>query len=372
MTKKILFITEDYICGGVATVSQTLKQAINLDCNYQMDIGLLNSRNDYAGFKPVFILNQHEAKNKVMKLFRLFSDSLKLSRKISGYDIIIVNGDLFQVVIPVWIFSLFKKIRVIAWVHACLDKVKYYPNQLIKSIHCIGLKSFTQIVCVSHESARSLAAYAGAEISTRIEVIYNPFIITELEKALPIADLDNRKIKIIVLGRLVAEKNFALLIRALSMLQNKNLQLIICGEGSEKNALIEEAIALNVYEQLLFVGQTDNPLGYIAASDILVSTSTTEALPSVIIEALALSKVIIATDTGAREILTHGCGVIIPVNEPAILAQAIEKVINDELLRKQLIQNRHLALKPFMIENVIPYWLKTFARLFENDAKNLY
>ena len=365
MNRKILFITEDYICGGVAVVSQTLSLAINKLNGYQMDIGLLNSRNDYVGFKPLFVLNQHEARNKVMKLFRLFSDTLKLSRKIVDYDIIIVNGDLFQVAIPVWILSRFKKIKVIAWVHACLDKVKYYPNQIIKAFHCMGLKTFAQIVCVSNESAKGLISYMGSfpAAESKITVIYNPFAIAELEKTRSTVELGNRKIKIIVLGRLVAEKNFSLVIKALNILQNKDIQLIICGDGIEKNALIKESMELNVYDQLLFIGQTDNPLGYIAASDILVSTSITEALPSVVIEGLALSKVVIATDTGAREILTHNCGIIIPVNDVTALTQAIKRVIGDKLLQKQLIENKDMALQPFMIKNIIPCWLEVFERL---------
>lgn len=363
MNRKILFITEDYICGGVAVVSRTLSSAINKLNDYQMDIGLLNSRNDYAGFKPLFVLNQREARNKVIKLFRLFSDTLKLSRKIVDYDIIIVNGDLFQVAIPVWILSRFKKIKVIAWVHACLDKVKYYPNQIIKKIHCQALRAFTQIVCVSHESARGLVSYAGGGITTKIRIIYNPFAIAELEKTLPVAGFNNGKIKVIALGRLVVEKNFLLVIKALGLLQNKNLQLIICGEGVEKDALIEESMALKVYDQLLFTGQIGNPLAYIAASDILVSTSMTEALPSVVVEGLALSKIVIATDTGAREILTHNCGIIIPVNDVTALTQAIKRVIGDKLLQKQLIENKDLALQPFMIENIIPCWLEVFERL---------
>jgi glycosyltransferase involved in cell wall biosynthesis len=91
-------------------------------------------------------------------------------------------------------------------------------------------------------------------------------------------------------------------------------------------------------------------------SDIVVLPSYREGLPKSLIEACAVGRPIITTDTqGCRECVIEGFnGYLVPVKDTALLAQRMEELINDREKRNTMGKNsRKLAEKEFSIKNVI-------------------
>jgi glycosyltransferase involved in cell wall biosynthesis len=77
-------------------------------------------------------------------------------------------------------------------------------------------------------------------------------------------------------------------------------------------------------------GDVPNPLPYMKWAAVLALSSVMEALPTVLIEALAVGLPIVATDcpTGPREILCDGTyGTLVPVGDGAALAEALMRVL---------------------------------------------
>ncbi len=75
----------------------------------------------------------------------------------------------------------------------------------------------------------------------------------------------------------------------------------------------------------------------IAASDILALTSDREALPYVVLEAMAGGLPIVATAVGALpEVVSSDVGIIVPPGDPVALATAFEKLAADGTLRSAL------------------------------------
>ena len=75
---------------------------------------------------------------------------------------------------------------------------------------------------------------------------------------------------------------------------------------------------------------SENPYAYMARADLFVLSSAWEALPTVLIEALALGTPVVATDckSGPREILRDGAhGLLVPVGAPAALAEAMSAAL---------------------------------------------
>jgi N-acetylgalactosamine-N,N'-diacetylbacillosaminyl-diphospho-undecaprenol 4-alpha-N-acetylgalactosaminyltransferase len=192
---------------------------------------------------------------------------------------------------------------------------------------------------------------------THIDVIYNPHNLSSIDRLKMLPILDNNFISfssrvIISAGTLESRKGFYELIKAFSLLEYSDLNLLIMGDGPEKESLQKLVSDLNLTKRVFLLGFVDNPYQYFKNSDIFVLASHVEGLPNVIIEALACGCAVISTDciSGPREILSPGTdypakeliefqdveyGILTPVDNIHELKLAMESLIkNDSKLVK--------------------------------------
>ena len=138
-----------------------------------------------------------------------------------------------------------------------------------------------------------------------------------------------------------SQKDFATLLRAYARLLAGGCPapLVVVGEGRDRGALEALARELGVLDRVHFVGYASNPLPWVRRAAVVVLSSRYEGLPTVLVEGLALGKVLVASDcpTGPREILDHGrAGLLVPPGDPAALADALARALGDEPLRGDL------------------------------------
>jgi glycosyltransferase involved in cell wall biosynthesis len=193
------------------------------------------------------------------------------------------------------------------------------------------------IITVSHGAADDLAHVLDLPLD-RIDVIYNPVVTPELhERAGRRVDhpwfAAGAPPVIIGVGRLDPEKDFLTLLRASSMVRrNRNVRLMILGEGPERFALESLAQELGMTTAVSLPGFVENPLPFIANASVLVLTSRFEGLSNVLIEALACGTPVVATDCpgGPTEILDGGhYGMLAPVGDFKEVARAIEETLEN-------------------------------------------
>lgn len=170
----------------------------------------------------------------------------------------------------------------------------------------------------------------------RIKVIYNPVV---SERMLELASRPvthkwlgpNRSPLLIAIGRLSKEKDYPVLLEAVAMLRGRRpVNLLVLGEGVERQPLEQLAASLGIEEHVDFAGYVANPYAYLARADVLVLSSRSEGLPTVLIEALALGTRVVSTDceSGPREILAGGeYGRLVPVGRPDLLANAVQEAL---------------------------------------------
>ncbi len=91
-------------------------------------------------------------------------------------------------------------------------------------------------------------------------------------------------------SRLHPEKGHIYLFEALAALrmESPNLSCYLVGKGPERKALEESADKLGIAQSIRFLGWRDDALTILAAADLVMHPSLHEALPSALIEALAL------------------------------------------------------------------------------------
>lgn len=139
-------------------------------------------------------------------------------------------------------------------------------------------------------------------------------------------DNTNRKtIHLITTGRLIPEKCFDMLIRAVSNI-SLPLQLSIIGNGSEKDKLHRLTKKLHMEDRIHLLGHKSKQeiVALLQDSDIFVLPSQSETFGVAYIEALACGLPIIATDCGGpRDIVTNNNGLLVPINNQRALEQAI-------------------------------------------------
>lgn len=188
------------------------------------------------------------------------------------------------------------------------------------------------IVAVSHGVAEDVAK-VGRMPRERIHVIYNPVITGQMLQAAhePLQDewfAAGQPPVILAAGRLTAAKDFANLLHAFARLRREmEARVVILGVGEELPRLQSLAAELGVADQVRFPGFARNPYAYMARAAVFVlSSAWGEGLPTVLVEAMALGKPVVSTDCpeGPRELLQDGkYGALVPVRDPAALAQAI-------------------------------------------------
>lgn len=112
-------------------------------------------------------------------------------------------------------------------------------------------------------------------------------------------------------GRLHAVKNHAFLVRACAQLRALGLRTLclIAGEGPERRSLERIIRKLGLTEEVGLLGhvQREQIDALYAIADMVVLTSRSEGIPLVLMEAMAMGKIVLAPDiTGIPELVIHG------------------------------------------------------------------
>ncbi|GEP05799.1 glycosyltransferase [Methylobacterium oxalidis] len=183
-------------------------------------------------------------------------------------------------------------------------------------------------VCVSEGLARRLVAEWRAE-GAKIVSIPNPIPVEHAHRAADAADLAARPPAIVAVGRLVAEKRYDSLIRALTLLP-ANVRLTILGDGPERAALERAAAEAGVAARVSLPGFAE-PWPAYGAARVFALSSVSESFGNVVVEALASGLPVVATDCGGPgEILEGGrYGTLVPVGDTAALAAGLGAALAD-------------------------------------------
>ncbi|MEA1833324.1 glycosyltransferase [Methylobacterium durans] len=183
-------------------------------------------------------------------------------------------------------------------------------------------------VCVSEGLARRLVEDWRAS-AARIESIPNPIPVEHAHAAADAADLATRPPTIVAVGRLVPEKGYDSLIRALTLLPG-DVRLTILGDGPERPALQRAADEAGVAGQVSLPGFAE-PWPAYGAARVFALSSISESFGNVVVEALASGLPVVATDCGGPgEILDRGrYGTLVPVGDSAALAAGLGAALAD-------------------------------------------
>ncbi len=191
------------------------------------------------------------------------------------------------------------------------------------------------IICVS-EYDRQLALHFGVGSESLIRRIHNG--VPEVEPMLRSCGSKANAVRIVCVARLDAPKDHALLLEALTMVNNVPWELELIGDGSLTDKVQQISRVLGVADRVLFSGLCKDVAARLAQADVFVLVSEWEGLPLSILEAMRASLPVVASNVGGViEAVNDGLtGFLVPKGDKAVLADRLARLLGDVALRWQM------------------------------------
>ena len=384
MKKKILFYTSGVGLGGVEkVVLEVLKEIdkskfdIKLALQYENENLFENEIPKEVNYKymlPQKIIDKslyfrERKKNIFYKI--LYSFMLSYEKYIIKKNYLEFSKDR-EIVIDFKSGDFLKLINLenrvdkkrICWLHGEITKLNKYEKR--KKFLRENLNKCDKVVCICEDMKNGVTKEIP-ELKEKLEVIYNPFDIEKIKiKSSDYSEIkDNEKNLlednyIIMVSRLDnVQKDFDTLIKAFKIVnqKRKNIKLYLLGEGPDREKIENMIKDEDLQEYIKLLGVKKNPYPWIKNSKLLVHSSRYEGLPTVLIEALILNKIIISSDcpTGPREILDNGkYGSLVEVGDYDSMAQEILELLQENSKKKEkYLSNIDKSIERFDKKNII-------------------
>lgn len=217
------------------------------------------------------------------------------------------------------------------------------------SLDRLAARAVDAFIAVSEANARYLIHQKGLP-PEKVHVICNGVEPTRFaggdgtrlrkELGIPVSDP-----VVVSIARLEPQKGHRVLLEAIARLRREipAVRLILAGEGSLRNALDQQALALGLQECVRFVGWRSPVTEWLAMADVVALSSFYEGLPLVALEALAARRAVVATAVdGTPEVIRDGqTGLTVPPGDPEAFACAMGRLLRDRSFSERLARAGH-------------------------------
>ena len=252
----------------------------------------------------------------------------------------------------------------ICWIHSEITKLNKYEKR--KKFLRENLKKCDKVVCICEDMKNGVTKEIP-ELEEKLEVIYNLFDIEKIKiKSTYYSEIKKEEKKllednyIIMVSRLDnVQKDFNTIIKAFKIVnqKRKDIKLYLLGDGPDREKIKNMIKNEDLQEYIKLLGVKRNPYLWIKNSKLLVHSSRYEGLPTVLIEALILNKIIVSSDcpTGPREILDNGkYGSLVEVGNYNSMAQEILELLQENSIKKEkYLSNIDKSVERFDKRNII-------------------
>jgi glycosyltransferase involved in cell wall biosynthesis len=230
--------------------------------------------------------------------------------------------------------SFMKKTRVISWEHF---NANVYHNYIINSISKWMAASLSKRIVVLTDQDKEV--YQNKFSAKKVSVIPYPVAIDVKGH-----QYNENSRQVLTIGRYTNQKGLDYLLDAWKIVQNKHSdwKLKIVGEGELHSVLLAQCNSLGLDKSVEFIAPSPDVVQHFRQTSIYAMSSRYEGLPLVLIEAKCFGLPIVSFDceTGPRQIIRDNVdGLLIPVNNPTLLAEGIITLIESPSKRKEFNNN---------------------------------
>lgn len=214
------------------------------------------------------------------------------------------------------------------------------------------------ILCVSKGVEKDILSMGI--IPKSIHTIYNPYDF-DLIKELSLKNINFNIPEdeyLVHVGSFSQPKRHDILLKAFTKIKNKNIKLVLVGQGDEESNIKKFIKDLDIEQRVVFAGFQSNPYPIIKGASLLLLSSDHEGLPTVIVEAYALNVNVVSTDcpSGPYEIMAPEFEKYLSkVGDIEDFKNKIELALSDAKVKIP-----KSILKPFIVSNVIQQYERLF------------
>jgi len=274
---------------------------------------------------------------------------LKISREIRRFRPDVLHAHDYKTDVVAALFGRCFRIPVVSTLHGNVTRTRRLSTYY--KVDRWALRRMRQVICVSRDLVDE-AIQAGVP-SDRVSLIDNAIDLAKYRRTMSRVDakhrlgVDPNTFLVGAVGRLMPEKGFDILIRAMTRLQSlpQPPSLVIAGDGAEHGRLsaLVDGLKCNAFVRLL--GHRTDVAEILQACDVFVLSSRREASPNVVLEAMALETPVIATRiAGVPDMITDGeTGILVEPENPSALAEAVERLQKELANRDRLAANARIA-----------------------------
>jgi glycosyltransferase involved in cell wall biosynthesis len=228
------------------------------------------------------------------------------------------------------------------------------------------------------QSAFERYVQVGAVPRSKLEMIPNGVDTIRFRPSSELRSESRAKLRVgsnfvwVAIGRLVEQKNYPNLLRAVRTLSAPNWQLLIVGDGALGDSLKKLSRELGLEDKVRFIPPSEDVLGMYAAADGFVMSSEFEGMSAALQEAIAMALPCVVTDVGAnRDLVCDGVtGYVVPAADSNRLGQAMERLMTAPLAsREQFGESaRHFAVTNYEFKVVAQKWFDLYEQCLEQKA----
>lgn len=225
---------------------------------------------------------------------------------------------------------------------------------------------------VIFENNTDLEFFIDQKLATREQVTLITGVGVDTGKFSPTPEPD-LPVVILMPSRMLWDKGVGIFVDAVRILhKNHNVRAVLAGEPDAGNPSNIEPVILEKWQSEGLVEwwgwQADMPQTYSQCHIVAFPTMYGEGVPTVLLEALACNRPVVATDIpGCRQVVTQGVnGLLVPVKNAKALASALETlIVNPELRQRMGSTGREMAISQFHTVKINNETLAVYRRLYK-------
>ena len=288
------------------------------------------------------------------------------------YDI--VHAHLFPSqywVVFAKLFS-FSKIKIVVTEHSSSNP--RINNFFISKIDRFMYRFYHKVICITEDVHQIIKKHTKLSDS-KFEVIENGINLKAIENAkpYPIKEISNlftdQDILLIHIARFSKHKDPQTVIKSMKFLPD-NFNLIFVGEGDTKKENENLTKKLELENSIIFLGDRTDIPRLLKTANISILSSNGEGFGLTAIESMASGIPFIASDVIGLSALVGGTGILFEKGNEIDLAFKIEKLVNDNNFRIEVVNACKLKAKQFDIELMIEKHITLYKSMYDNASFN--
>lgn len=231
---------------------------------------------------------------------------------------------------------------------------------------CQSMRFFDAVAPLSQQLCKDVAQY-GVK-SSKIHYIQNGVDLKEIDGIKKQAETNKTKQRIGFIGQMISRKNIHHILDIFNRLAEKrgNLELVLLGDGDQRQELEAYSKTLSQQHNIHFLGFRDDRLEQLRGFDLFVMTSTLEGIPRCLMEAMAMEIPVAAYNiAGIDQLIQHEhSGLLAPLNDQQQLETYWEQLLDNSAQAKELGSNaRQYILEHFSAQRMADEYATLFSQL---------